>query len=661
MRFTSRYSAVLVCGALLSVGLAQQTAPIYRMDGGHVAQVYSVAFSPDGAFLLSAGGDGTVKFWRVSDRLLTRTWSVRTGSTAAAAYRVAFSPDGALVAIAASDGYVWVRRVADGAVVRVWYVPTTPVVAFAPNGLLAISESTHISLWRVAEGQLVRRIPIPQDAGAVTTLAFSPDSLLLASGHENYRTFVWRVGNGALLVQLSAGGARVAFAADGQHLLVAAPSAVGLLRLGDNQFLYVRSYPGWIGAIAVAPNNSLFALASNNQVLLCRLSDGELLQAIPRSGQPSVESLAFSPNSQFLAFGDSSGGLNLVEVANLAVVSPLTTHRYSVVQLLFSADGHWLLSKGSQEGFWVWRGAARVRELPRGSNATLANREGIPIVAYNENGVIRLLRLDTNALLASLPTTMASQPTLSPNGLWMAEQLAHNQYRLWRTSDWTLLHDRTEPNATVFLFTPDSSAVIIGSSSGARLLSVPDLNLLGFVPPAPNQVIRLSAFSPDGRYLAGISSAGIEIFDMVRARHLHTLPMPSIIAFAQFSPDSKYVMAGNYGFEPRVRVWRLRDANLMLEIRDEVVEGVFSGAFRPDGRFLVYGRGDGTIVYRFNPFHVRGDVNGDGIVDDGDLLRVLNAFGTTDSELPEDINLDGTVNDTDLLEVLFAFGSGERD
>jgi hypothetical protein len=39
-------------------------------------------------------------------------------------------------------------------------------------------------------------------------------------------------------------------------------------------------------------------------------------------------------------------------------------------------------------------------------------------------------------------------------------------------------------------------------------------------------------------------------------------------------------------------------------------------------------------------------------------FRVLFAFGDTGSRLPEDLNGDGTVDDADLLEVLFNFGSG---
>ncbi|MCX7924333.1 MAG: dockerin type I domain-containing protein [Fimbriimonadales bacterium] len=54
-----------------------------------------------------------------------------------------------------------------------------------------------------------------------------------------------------------------------------------------------------------------------------------------------------------------------------------------------------------------------------------------------------------------------------------------------------------------------------------------------------------------------------------------------------------------------------------------------------------------------------GDVDGNGCVDDADLLQVLFAFGNSGQNLGRvDVNCDGTVDDADLLVVLFNFGSG---
>ncbi len=65
----------------------------------------------------------------------------------------------------------------------------------------------------------------------------------------------------------------------------------------------------------------------------------------------------------------------------------------------------------------------------------------------------------------------------------------------------------------------------------------------------------------------------------------------------------------------------------------------------------------GEAVLPLRVLAVNGDVNGDGCVDDLDLLEVLFLFGETGA-LPADTNGDEVVDDTDLLTVLFHFGQG---
>jgi hypothetical protein len=65
----------------------------------------------------------------------------------------------------------------------------------------------------------------------------------------------------------------------------------------------------------------------------------------------------------------------------------------------------------------------------------------------------------------------------------------------------------------------------------------------------------------------------------------------------------------------------------------------------------------GTTTQNFTL--TNGDVNGDNVVDDADLLQVLFNFGGTDRA--SDVNGDNVVDDDDLLIVLFNFGSvGDR-
>jgi len=87
----------------------------------------------------------------------------------------------------------------------------------------------------------------------------------------------------------------------------------------------------------------------------------------------------------------------------------------------------------------------------------------------------------------------------------------------------------------------------------------------------------------------------------------------------------------------------------------------------PDGSLLTAGslvfEGQGfptpyyrrVVAVRYAP---NGDLDGNGCVDDADLLGVLFAFGQQGADLAADLNGDATVDDADLLQVLFAFGEG---
>ena len=74
------------------------------------------------------------------------------------------------------------------------------------------------------------------------------------------------------------------------------------------------------------------------------------------------------------------------------------------------------------------------------------------------------------------------------------------------------------------------------------------------------------------------------------------------------------------------------------------------GLIPPDEAGRCMGVSEDIIIYL-------SDIDADGCVDDQDLLRVLQAFGTSD-DLAADIDWNGVVDDADLLAVLADFGHG---
>ena len=83
---------------------------------GHTSEVRSVAFSPDGKFVVSGSDDNTVRMWRTDTGENVQTLEGHTGRVES----VAFSPDGKYVVTGSIDKTVRIWHVESGQVVRQW-------------------------------------------------------------------------------------------------------------------------------------------------------------------------------------------------------------------------------------------------------------------------------------------------------------------------------------------------------------------------------------------------------------------------------------------------------------------------------------------------------------------------------------------------------------
>ena len=133
-----------------------KTLPIETVpSSGDRGEVTSVAFSPDGARVLSGEGN-KVKLWDAATGQLLRTFEGHSMSVRS----VAFSPDGTRVLSGSDDKTITLLDAATGQLLRTFEGHSMSVrsVAFSPDGTRVLSGSETIKLWDAATGQLLRTI-----------------------------------------------------------------------------------------------------------------------------------------------------------------------------------------------------------------------------------------------------------------------------------------------------------------------------------------------------------------------------------------------------------------------------------------------------------------------------------------------------------------------
>ncbi len=301
----------------------------------HDREVWGLAFSPDGKWLVSSHEDGGLMLWDAAEREPVANFNEHS----AAVRSLVFSPDGKRLASASEDRsiIVWLVESGEKEATLIEHDTRVTALTFSPDGKqLASADQDGVTiLWDIESRQprwrfdgmyfddfYQKRVRWPSYC-----LAFSPDGRFIASSSG-----VLDSASGRLMIETD-----------------------DVVALAKRQGLTSPESPAAVYGAAFSPSGErvAFAVTDARFIYVLDTETWQLVESLTlKSALPN--SLSFSPDGRYLAAGEIGGEVLLLEANPLREIAVLGRHSARVKSIDFSPDGERIVSSSDDQTIAMW-------------------------------------------------------------------------------------------------------------------------------------------------------------------------------------------------------------------------------------------------------------------------------------------------------------------